>query len=364
MKRYLLLSLLIIACTIHVQAIDRHAALMAGKKLVVTTTTGKTFHYVVSQLGDLMMHLPDNRVVIEEDTFQVSEIKSLRFVKMQHYLLDEDSTAFAGKYAVNNGLLGLHCTLQLNTWNSLTLPVSMSGRQVRETFGEDARLAIVSRLRGGDETAVEFSTVDLSSAKPAIQAGQHYILWPTREADVKSEAELPMTWTATRVAGPMYFTPLVSLAEKQTKPAAQNLYDSSSTQHVFVNGTYFRLDDTNKIGTYIRNKRLAPGMYLFNEEGRVIQNKDSVIVPAFRSWFQDLSEPAAPLHFYIDGVDEDLADATAIVGIPTDLRQADEAVYDLNGRCVAVGSRVSSLPKGIYIVRSARNKNGKKIIIK
>lgn len=364
MKKYLVFAFFIIASTVHTLAVDRHVALMTGKKLVVQTTSGQTYHYLISQLGDLVMHLPDHRVVIEKDTFLISEIKSMRFSKMQHFLLDEDSTSFAGNYAVDKGLLGLHRTLHLNTWNSLTVPVDMNGQQVRETFGEDARLAIVSHLRSGDNTSVEFSSIDLDKANPAIEAGKHYILWPTREPDIKEGEEAPYSWTATHVAGPLYITPLVSLPSKQTKPSPENLFNDNRTQHVFINGTYARLDDTYKVGVIIKNKRLAPGAYTFNEDGYVIQNKDSVIVPAFRSWFQDYSEPSTPLHFYIDGIDEDLAAPTGIVGILSDLSKANEEIYDLNGRCVAHGNQTGSLCKGIYIVRSPKNKKGKKIIIK
>ena len=356
MRKQLLTFLLFVVGVATTSAGERATALMAAKKLVVSTTTGQTYQYVVSSLQTLMIHRPNGLIVIEGDTIPADQVKTMRFSKMTHFLMDEDSTAIAANYVIDNGLLALRRTLQLQTWNSLTIPFSMTGKQVRETFGEEARLAVVSSLKGGDEPAVELTSVDLNAKGTAIVAGSHYILWPTREPDIKEGETMPYTWTGTRAEGPLYITPCVSKT-KLSKPTPQNIYDNSGKQHVFISGTFIKLDDSELSGTFIKNKRLAPGNYSFDETGHVVQNQDSIVVKAFRSWFTNLSDPITTLHFYIDGVGEDLLSGIDIVSEGLRSTKGDDKIYDLRGRRMAVES-IDALPKGIYIVR------GKKIVVK
>ena len=356
MRSRIILLLLIIG-SITTSANERASALMSAKKLVINTTTGQTYQYIISSLQTLMIHRSEGLFVIEGDSIPTAQVKNMRFSKMTHFLMDEDSTAIAANYTIDNGLLALRRTLQLNNWNSLTIPFSMTGKQVRETFGEDARLAVVSSLQGGEEPAVEFATVDLSAKGTAIVAGSHYIIWPTREPDFKEGEAMPYTWTGTRAEGPLYITPCVSLKAKQSKPTAQNIYDNSGKQHVFISGSYIKLDDSDRIGAYIKNKRLAPGNYTVDETGHIVQNQDSIVVKAFRSWFTNLSEVITPVHFYIDGVGEDLLSAIDIVCEDRRSTKNDNQIYDLRGRKIAVEHK-EALPKGIYIVK------GKKIVVK
>lgn len=358
MKKTLFLLFAAMASAVCSLAIERPLALLLGKQLVLTTTAGKTFHYVVSSLDMPMLYRLGDSLVVEGDTFLISQVKALRFQSMKHYLLDEDSVTYGANYAVDHGMLAFRRTLQTGQWNSLTVPFDLTGKQVREMFGEDARLAVVSKLREADEASVEFATVDLSGNQQAIKAGSHYLLWPTREPDYSSTQRMPSQWTSTRAYGPVYLMPLISMDSNQ-KPATQNLYNKAYTQHVFINGTYKRLDDSDKVGSVIKNKKLEAGLYTFNETGHVKQNQEATMLQAFRSWFKDLSDEKTKVHFYINGIEEDLLDDTnGIDAVAASLRHTNDAVYDLSGRRVGAVSQMEALPKGIYIV------NGRKQIVK
>ncbi|MBR1932405.1 MAG: hypothetical protein IJ841_01805 [Prevotella sp.] len=353
MKKTLLLSLLLMAGALGAQTIERPEALMQGKQLVVTTTGGQTYHYVVSQLDSPMLHRLGEQIAVQGDTFLISEVKSLRFRPMRHFVLNEDSTSFGANYAVDHGLLAFRRTLNLGAWNSVTVPFNLTGEQVRQAFGQDARLAQASKMREGGEDAFEFATVDLHTPAVALKAGSHYLLWPTRQPDVPAGEQLSSSWSADRVEGPVYLLPTVSLKVNQAKPSPQNLYGAGS-QHVYINGTYYRLDGTYKVGVLTKNRKVSPGAYTFNDDGLAVQHADSTILPAFRSWFQNLSTPAGSLHFYVDGISDDLL-ATGIEPVIAQRQAASAAVYDLQGRRLP---REATLRKGIYIV------GGKKQIVK
>lgn len=334
------------------------ALIINGKQLVVSTTDGVTFHYAVSSYDTPMMHRRGDKMVIEGDTFSIDKIKALRFQSMQHYLLDEDSIVYSGAYAVENGLLAFRKTLNINTWNSLCVPFSMTSKQVRQCFGNDAQLAQVKSLRETDETAVEFVTVDLSDNNAtAIVAGSHYILKPTREPDFDASNRISTGWTATRAYGPIYIIPMVSMATKQ-KPTPQNLWNKNHEKHVFVTGTFNRLDDSDMRSSYIFNKRVAPGCYFLNDKGLIEQHADSTVMQAFGSWFQDLSIVPTTLHFYLDGINDDMLDTSGINRMVADKPKANDDVYNISGQRVGKVAQLSSLKKGLYIV------NGRKQIVK
>ena len=129
-----------------------------------------------------------------------------------------------------------------------------------------------------------------------------------------------------------------------------------------MRGTYAKLDDSVIINHIIRNRKLAPGSYVLDEEGQMLLTEDSTIVNAFRSWIENLSEDGAPLKFYIDGIGEYLTVVADGIEEIRDVQwtqdkaqeqNGERIVFDLSGRRMTAGQ----LPKGIYII------NGKKVDI-
>lgn len=357
MKKSFLSILILMAGALAASAIERPLALIAGRQLQVNTVDGKSYHYVVSALDNPVVYLLDGKIAIQTDTFQLSEVKGMRFRSMQHFVLDEDSVAFAGKYSVDHGLMALRRTFSLGCWNSLTVPFSMTGRQVLETFGNNAQLAVINGLRGGDEVDIDLSTVHLDTNEEVITPGEHYLLMPTREPDLAAGEQLPASWKATRVEGPLYLIPIISMKGGTTQPSIRHYYANDRQQHVYVNGSYARLDGSYKVGVIVKNKKLAPGMYTFNDEGHLKYNADSTAIQAFRSWYKNLSKPETDLHVYIDGVADDMELPTGIADVVRSaIKPESNIVYDLQGRRVGTTDNQNSLPKGIYIIRGKKVK--------
>ena len=348
-KHYLLAFLSFVLSTAPMQAqmrATRSSALTGAKNLMLTTTTGKTFYYLVSSNDTQMMYLTTDSIRIGNDTFPKRQVKSMRFHALPRLLMDEDSITFYRYQTLDYGLVALRRTMQTGQWNSLVLPFDLTGRQVREAFGDDAQLATVKGINEEYQTAVEFETIDLHTDDRALRANYHYLIRPTKEPDVAATSSLS-GFANSRVKGPIYLFPNVNMKSNQSA-RYQTLTSEDETTQVRFRGTYLRLD-----GSTTANKKLAPSIYTFDEEEQhtFVQHEDSVALGAFRSWIQDLSAEPRPLKFYVDGVD--MTDGIGEVQSKQANAQGGNAVYDLSGRSMAAPMR-----KGLYII------NGRKVAIK
>jgi hypothetical protein len=344
MRKKLLMLCLAFGCACCAMAVARHQALLTAKNLTITTKAGQTYYYIVSSNDSPMMYRAEGRLIVGRDTFLLSDIQSMRFRSMAHFLLDEDSTAFSGSYAVDHGLLALRRTMQKGSWNSLIVPVDMTAAQVLDAFGDSTRVATVRGMSDKVSATLDFETVDLQ-ADPnaiAIKAGQHYLLSPSREPDYSDSQRPSTTWGSNRPYGPIYLVPNVSMASGQKRPKAKTVFEGTNySSYIQASGAYYQ-------------HNVSAGNYLLNDEGRFILTEESVTQPGFTSCFTDHREDKTlPLRFYIDGINEDLSPATGIEGLIVNPTGDSDAIYDLHGRRLDAAPR-----KGIYV------KNGKKFIVK
>lgn len=329
---------------------DRYSSLITAKYLMLTTTRGTTYYYIVSSESSTLLQLRGDDIVLGRDTFARSEVKSLRMKTIERFLLDEDSLRYGNDYTMEHGLLALRRTLAVGLWNSIVLPVALTGEQVRQTFGDDAQLATVRGIRDGEQAVVEFQTISLDTDDVVMQASQHYILRPTRQPDLP-EGRTAIAFGNVRPKGPLYLLPNVTLKPKQS-PQTVSVHNSDRSTVVGLRGTYTRRD-----GSSVLNRKIAPGAYALGDNGLVSQHADSLLVKAFSSWFVDNSAEKRLLQFYIDGISEDLS---AILLPQADMAgntPARDGVFDMQGRRLDVRHR-EGLKPGIYII------DGKKHIIK
>lgn len=70
----------------------------------------------------------------------------------------------------------------LNAWNAITLPCDVTGFQIIETFGDDAKLCKLEGVNPQNKDQILFSTVDLfdNYDTPAIVHGECYLIWVTK----------------------------------------------------------------------------------------------------------------------------------------------------------------------------------------
>lgn len=283
------------------------------------------------------------------------------------FVLDEDSTTFDNLTAHPHQRLLMRRTLDLNKWNSIILPVSIGYEQFVNTFGTDTRLARLVGLDNNDPERVVFQRLTPQAGQLALQAGTHYLIFPTLGPTIAAD-QTYRRLDGTTVVGPLYVVENVSM------PAGQFIVDSlyatsDFTQGLYMMGTYYKRD-----GSTTQNAKIPAGSYAF-ARGDLYHIQTPQTLKAFRCWMEDMNQTATVKPYRISVVDEV---PTGIGEVKSTTYKVQSTIYDLQGRRIgemksgkqnvkneddsSFGGTAeilpSSLPRGLYIV------GGKKILIK
>ena len=350
MKKQLLLLMLL---PLTAQAQESRIATLQGARALAITQGKATSNLMVTSNKSVIIHLKDGKLVVGNETMDM-ENTTLRLKTLPKFAIDEDSTAFSGKYSVDFGLVAFRRTMNVGQWNSLVLPFSLTGSQVTDAFGEDSQLATLTGVSDGAEPAVEFQTVDLNTAEVVLKANEHYLIKPSRQPDIAAGSQTSVAYGSGKVAGPVYAIGGVTMAKSQT-PKYQSLQSADKSTSIRVRGIY----NASEIAVN------ANPRYVLGDEGRFYQIADNTQQKAFRSYVEESSEVShSRLRFYINGVDEDLSpEATGIKELdnwtisPFDNSSNNGLIlqwYTLDGR------RLNGKPvkPGLYII------GGKKVMVK
>ena len=243
----------------------------------------------------------------------------------------------------------------LDAWNAITLPCDVTGSQIMETFGDDAKLCKLEGVNPQNKDQILFSTVNLfdNYDTPAIVRGGCYLIWVTKGPVVAENT--PHTFTVKKENDPdvpsqevtfpygnIYTITGVSCPEGMVTP------DNSTVEVTDgkLSYTYF----------YHRPEYAPAGSYVMSG-GKMYHIPNDWTGLLGTCWYiTDLSQDGKTLQLMVNGE----GGTTDINGIVTELPgdNAHEGVYNINGQKVADGTSLKNLPKGIYIM------NGKKYVIK
>lgn len=242
----------------------------------------------------------------------------------------------------------------LKAWNAITLPCDVTGSQIRETFGDDAKLCKLEGVNPQNKDQILFSTVDLfeNYDTPAIVHGECYLIWVTKGPVVAENT--PHTFTVKKENDPdvpsqevtfpygnIYTINGVSCPEGMVTPDNHTVEVGGKLSY-----TYF----------YHRPNNAPKGSYVMSG-GKMYHIPNDWTGLLGTCWYiTDLSQDGKTLQLMVNGE----GGTTDINGIVTELPgdNAHEGVYNINGQKVADGTSLKNLPKGIYIM------NGKKYVIK
>lgn len=232
-------------------------------------------------------------------------------------------------------------------WESLILPCSLTGDQVKQTFGGEkgVQLSAFKEVKG---TCVYFKAVDLD--KEGIVAGQPYIIKVGKEADIKTKGDkYTFPWginQTVKVNGPIY----------QVKGVVPPTFDGNGvTIDVQTLGDY----TVRFHGFYYDPGAASVNAYVVNN-GNMYHLTSAWESFVGTSWYLTITDAdgnAKALSFSFDGD----SSTTAIENVT---RQEDAAVqtdgfvYNLSGQRVGTRNNMSNLSSGIYIVA------GKKVVVK
>lgn len=243
----------------------------------------------------------------------------------------------------------------LDAWNAITLPCDVTGSQIRETFGDDAKLCKLEGVNPQNKDQILFSTVNLfdNYDTPAIVRGGCYLIWVTKGPVVAENT--PHTFTVKKENDPdvpsqevtfpygnIYTITGVSCPDGMLTPAENTV----TTEDRKLSYTYFyhRPDD-------------APANSYVMSAGKMYHIPNAWTGLLGTCWYiTDLTTSSNSKVMAIEGE----GGTTDINGIVTEVPgdKAMEGVYNINGQKVADGTSLEGLPKGIYIV------NGKKHVVK
>lgn len=231
-------------------------------------------------------------------------------------------------------------------WESLILPCTLTGDQVKQTFGGDqgVKLSVFDRVEG---TCVYFKTVDLD--KEGIVAGKPYIIKVGKDADIKTkndEYTFPWGNNTVKVKGPIY--QVKGVVPPTFTGDGVTIEDKTSVGYkVQFHGFYYK-PDYARANAYVVNNG---NMY------HLSSNWNSFVGTSWYITITDAQDNPAKLSFSFDGD----SSTTAIENVTRQedaAVQADGFVYNLSGQRVCTRNNMSNLSSGIYVVA------GKKFVVK
>lgn len=228
--------------------------------------------------------------------------------------------------AKNNATVKLTKPLSANVWNAICLPFSMTEQQVRNAFGENARIA-------------EFKKVDESNNKEVALFGMHYYQLIT--------AGKPCLIKPSQVSDTYYTIQGVTIDAEEA----------------------LTITDSNKkfdfVGTYATTSMPVNSHFLGSNDGKLYYITTAKNISGLKAFLKPVeNNPAgAKLSIAFDSTDNDQDNNTTGIEAIKDYTDQDAAnssankgIYNINGQFV--GTNPAILPQGIYV------KNGKKFIIK
>lgn len=270
--------------------------------------------------------------------------------KASIFVLDEDakSTEYMEKAtgeAYKDVTVYLKRKFTLNKWNSFVTPVGLTNAQVKQAFGDDVKVAELAGVGGvtGNESSIDFRTVDLSQEGIAIKPAQMYLVKPTKDG-----VDMNMEFAdGTPVSGKMYLIGRCSLDGSKitdgtltinpTKGQPAEGAEITGAQVDFM-GTYVALDATNGP---------QEGAYAWSG-GDMYHLKKANAIKGFRGWLVDRIGTRSIKFNIGDGsvtsIDEVIANDRA--------EKTSDAVYTVDG--VKIRDNASSLeglPAGLYIFK-------------
>lgn len=247
----------------------------------------------------------------------------------------------------------------LNAWNAITLPCDVTGSQIMETFGDDAKLCKLEGVNPQNKDQILFSTVSLTDnySTPAIVHGECYLIWVTKgpvweenkEYTFLVKKENDPNQTSQDMIFP--YGNIYTINGVSCPDGISMVTPTENTVEVMTDGgtlsyTYF----------YHRPEYAPAGSYVMSG-GNMYHIPNNWTGLLGTCWY--ITDPTTSSNSKVMAIEGE-GGTTDINGIVTEVPgdKAMEGVYNINGQKVADGTSLEGLPKGIYIV------NGKKHVVK
>ena len=273
-------------------------------------------------------------------------------------------------------VLNLRRHFDLNKWNALTLPIDLTGDQIKIAFGNDAKLAVLRGVSPTHNTLIVFDPVDLNV--DGIRAGECYVLNPTKEADYIDVSEtrdfrtlmtqsIALDGTETYTTSPFSAKGPLYVVNGVTRTASENEAIFGSEYDNGIVTREYQMDGSDKTlifkGYYVKPKNGAenvkyPQDSYFMENGKMYHLSSAWGSIYATMWYlldKNRSSQARGYNFSIG--DEEIV-LTGIQNVETTENSVNLSgvVYTVDGQKVKSDVKLNELPHGLYII------NGKKVV--
>lgn len=294
------------------------------------------------------------------------------------------------KYA---GSVSLARTLKKGQWNSFSMPIPLTGEQVRSAFGEDCQLLELHSIGGLSHNAsvIDFQSVGLKPVDPlewVVVPGKFYLLKPTADPndgldprgihydyydlgrnyftvnpDVNSgKSEGDADYYTHYILDPAVMSASQSLPSWNGTEAVTDGENDGTASITYVQTpgySTFAVTDGIYNGSQATPGLYAPkGAYVYSNNRMYEINKDTRL-KGFRGWITLTSSVFAQptsAKVSVDGVvDYDGSTGIGDIQVIPATQSGDGDIYDLGGR--KVGTQGTSLTRGIYVT------DGKKLVV-
>lgn len=300
-----------------------------------------------------------------------------------------------------NCVLHLNRSFELNKWNTLILPVSLTYGQMRYTFGDDVKLAKLYTLT---PNSVRFKTVECDSDNDLmLEAFTPYIIKPTKAAGQNSAYTTPhlkkdankywlgdnegisyteegverYTGGKVSIDANHYDIPNVTLDRTLLNTKLDNHWVSKTTtdadNKMVCKGTMAKTFYTKGNKGYFykdgdEERDDLHGDYFMNK-GTMYKVPDTKQygLKAFRCWFEltkktdtdtNSPSPAKDVKLFINEIEDETTGIGDIITDPAFSHAAYQynGVYNLQGQLIRQGTSLEGLPQGIYVVKGKKVK--------
>lgn len=270
--------------------------------------------------------------------------------KASIFVLDEDATSTeymekaTGK-DYEDVTVYLKRSFTLNKWNSFVTPVGLTNAQVKQAFGDNVKVAKLAGVGGvtGNESSIDFRTVDLSQEGIAIEPAQMYLVKPTKDG-----VDMNMEFAdGTPVSGKMY---LIGRRALDGSKITDGTLTIKPTYGKPAEGAEITGAQVDFMGTYVAldaTKGPQAGAYAWSG-GDMYHLKKANAIKGFRGWLVDHTGTKSIKFNIGDGsvtsIDEVIANDRG--------GKTSDAVYTVDG--VKIRDNASSLeglPAGLYIFK-------------
>lgn len=340
-----------------------------AKGVMVYAKAGNIIEFGIEETAELGEDETSEKVWACFDDFA---LYYLGVEKEPYFYFNETETSLTQleEQVCTNGTHGLYLQRKLTTgqWNSIILPINMTGRQIQSAFGEATKLSELKGIEAYDKYLIKFTSVNL--ANKGIEAGKHYIIKPSSDKEKKTTgkytfkrvkgdetlpANLPDQTISPTDANPVYYIPSVTFSSLTKTDngiiVSEGVPGNEETGSLVFKGTF-----TNQTSDII-----PAGSFILASNGDWYHTQTKAYsVKGFRTWIETSNVPnGAEIAFEINGIQENGGTVTSIEGLEMQPKtKHSKNVYDINGRILRSNGTTEGLEKGIYIV------NGRKVIVK